>query len=786
MITFTVKNDKGQSFEVDQDKVHEAEADGFLPVVSNGIQEHRVSSADISKAEADGYKPVLKSDMSKTESAVRGAVQGIPFIGSYADEATGALESAAGSLGLVPDKTYTQARDESRAAYHEAEDFNPKSFYSGLVGASLPIDVAKAVPVLGQAVGAVEGGAYGLGASEADLTEGDYSGAARDTAIGSAIGAVAPKVVGAVGSHVVAPLVKGSGKLIGSVGEKAGPKVSRAADWLLEKTGKVASDIPEEYTEEYLKREGKVAARPFEEIADDLSSQAEMAERNLNKAKDSLSESKVKSRDTEQDLKNTLRDEKFQKSNDLRDARFSADEAYQNTVRDLKATNLNNLGSEVTASLSDLKKKVIQGSNDAYDTLAIDGAKKYDIAPAIGLLNKGIKDLHIGGKAPVSDSAVNSIKTLTNLRDRLASIDPKVSGPQVKQILQQLDSDLEAAYQSNTGSFTPEADSIKKQIRGLLDQTIKTYNPEYAARMKEVAANSSLLNLASKSFGNDKALFSKLNNMGSNSGRNIDSLLLRNLGKKTGKDFETPINEYLSKQDLLKDPRAIRKGLPQAKDLSLLESEARRMQDPRIERGISEHPLLQSAAGDVAQKEAGLKSAEDVYDVFSGVNQNQVQSKMKALEGARDYAPKKIFEGIDDATGKNYSGEIHDRAILDSFNKGSTSGARKTVGGAAVGSAVGSVFGPVGAAVGAGIGGLAGMTADKYAGRAVKMALDTKIDVSDKLMRAVRSSPERFQKYGKVLEDASQRGGNALGVTHYLLQSIDPEYQKMMQEESEQ
>lgn len=234
MITFKVKNEGGESFDVDQDKLHEAEADGFLPVVSNGSEEHRVESKDFSLAEKDGFKPVQASNMSDTEASVRGAVQGIPFAGSYADEATGALESAAGSLGLVPDKTYKQARDESRQKYKEAEEFHPVPYYGAMTAAALPVDTAKLFPLLGQGLGAVEGAAYGLGASEADVLGGDVAGAARDTAIGGGIGFIAPKVLNAVGSKVLRPLAGKAGEVLSSGAQSLGKKLGIGAEKLAE------------------------------------------------------------------------------------------------------------------------------------------------------------------------------------------------------------------------------------------------------------------------------------------------------------------------------------------------------------------------------------------------------------------------------------------------------------------------------------------------------------------------------------------------------------------------
>jgi hypothetical protein len=229
MRTFTVKDEKGQSFDVDQDKLGQAEADGFFPIVTNGKDEQRVASKDFSLAMKDGYKPVMRSDISKTESAIRGAVQGFPFVGSYSDEATGALESAAGSLGLMPDKTYQQARDEARANNEEAAETNPKSYYGGMIGVNVPLDAAKMVPVLGNALGAVEGATYGLGASNADLTKGDYARAAVDTGIGAGVGFAVPKVLSAAGKHLVSPAIEGAGKLFSKISDPIAEKLSGLA-----------------------------------------------------------------------------------------------------------------------------------------------------------------------------------------------------------------------------------------------------------------------------------------------------------------------------------------------------------------------------------------------------------------------------------------------------------------------------------------------------------------------------------------------------------------------------
>jgi len=61
--------------------------------------------------------------------------------------------------------------------------------------------------------------------------------------------------------------------------------------------------------------------------------------------------------------------------------------------------------------------------------------------------------------------------------------------------------------------------------------------------------------------------------------------------------------------------------------------------------------------------------------------------------------------------------------------------------------------------------------------------------ISGNASRAVGPTLEqiipRMGKFRGVLEEAVKRGGNSLGVTHYILQSTDLEYQKLMEQENE-
>jgi hypothetical protein len=145
-----------------------------------------------SKFDPDEYlKESKKEDTSigsKINSAARGLLQGASL--GFADEISGALESA------FTDKTYKQARDESRANFEAAKKENPSLYTVGDIGGSVGtmfipgLNVAKGAQ-LGTVVAnaALQGGISGIGRSEAEDTSGMFKDAAGGALLGGASGA---------------------------------------------------------------------------------------------------------------------------------------------------------------------------------------------------------------------------------------------------------------------------------------------------------------------------------------------------------------------------------------------------------------------------------------------------------------------------------------------------------------------------------------------------------------------------------------------------------------------
>lgn len=199
-----------------------------------------------------------EASISMLESGLRGLAQGASF--GFADEITGAIE------GALTDKTYEQARDESRANYDKASNANPLTYgageIAGGVGTALVpgLNVAKGASLATKiGVGAGAGAAYGLGASEADLTKGEIGGAAADTATGAVVGGA---VSGAVES--LSPLAK-------YVSKKAAEK---SLDFAIDAIHPRMQDLKRYYGTEKLRQMGQELIdqkiiKPFD-TADDI------------------------------------------------------------------------------------------------------------------------------------------------------------------------------------------------------------------------------------------------------------------------------------------------------------------------------------------------------------------------------------------------------------------------------------------------------------------------------------------------------------------------------------
>lgn len=184
----------------------------------------------LSAADLEGATPFEEKKPGALEAIGRGLFQGATL--NWGDELVGGIES------LFSDKTYEQARDESRAANAAAKEAHGFLYGAGELGGGIATSF---VPGLGVAKGAtlgatalkagLTGAVSGLGSSEKE----DLGGQLQDAAVSGALGAATAGVVGKitrgaperVEKRLIGDITDGAtatqrDKVVGRAGTKAG------------------------------------------------------------------------------------------------------------------------------------------------------------------------------------------------------------------------------------------------------------------------------------------------------------------------------------------------------------------------------------------------------------------------------------------------------------------------------------------------------------------------------------------------------------------------------------
>ena len=215
----------------------------------------------------------IEEDPNKTgklEAAISGLGEGASL--SFGDELAGLYNTLPGSdipfeiaqdvgeaLGLTetipyreipegfeePDKSfidnYTEGRDYARRYKDKSKADQPEAYLGGQIGGGLASGIATGGmgPSSLIAKSALEGGAIGLGSSEADLTKGEIGEAVIDTAKGATIGAALPSTLKYGGkaakkaTELTGKVLKGTGKLVTGITGKVDDAMMEGASEIL-------------------------------------------------------------------------------------------------------------------------------------------------------------------------------------------------------------------------------------------------------------------------------------------------------------------------------------------------------------------------------------------------------------------------------------------------------------------------------------------------------------------------------------------------------------------------
>lgn len=597
------------------------------------------------------------------------------------------------------------------------------------------------------------------------------------------------------------------------------------------KLGKVMANIPEEYTGRYVEAKGKIDAPPKTQILDDLSDLYNKAQSEVEKA----ATQKTLAQDQLNSLKSNIQDEfktkRFDTKVALDEAKNKLGEKTMSLKEGLKKDIVTPLYEGVQSSLETLKKRLSELSRESYEILDKD-PNRYSVRNGAKALERMAIELNIGGKkgTPITEESKALQRKILKLADNFKNTPETLSAPELKKIIQDLDRSAQANY--NSLEFDTRVSQAYKMARGVIDDAIKAANPQYEAKMAELAPLTELYGQAVERFGSPTKAISRLKGVATPQGQAIDVDLLRMLGQSTGDDFITPVETYIKQQSVLKNPQALDaliKETPEFRALSEIENAYNTLKNPETEKALWQSPQWIEAEQRAGKAISGLEKAQEEAALFRGFSPMQVEAKYKGLTGARQYGPTELFEKVKETTGIDYAQQIRDRELLDQFSKASTQGSRKVVAGGAIGSAIGAgVAGPGGAAVGSALGGATGAYLDQYGGKVFKNILDTSMRAGERIApiaeKLTPSAPTRdvlyrglIQKYfeapsGKMKEEKVEKrpdqgayidkvkgtpyeeilrrslengGEKSLQAANYVLMNRDPEYRKLINEEQE-
>jgi hypothetical protein len=194
----------------------------------------------------------------------------------------------------------------------------------------------------------------------------------------------------------------------------------------------------------------------------------------------------------------------------------------------------------------------------------------------------------------------------------------------------------------------------------------------------------------------------------------------------------------------------------------------------------SANPDYASAMAPSAEAADLSSNLQDQFKLENGQPTDATFGKVKNLtkEGKSEGA--NLLGQAGNLTGQDLMQQVHDAGVADRFNAPGAGGALKTLA-ASLGFGVGKMTGVP-------YGGIGGAATGRFAAEGMNGAQSAK-GILDAYLH-VRSNPvvgaasSALQKFGPILAQAAQTGGNELAATHFVLATSNPEYQQLVEDHS--
>lgn len=530
-------------------------------------------------------------------------------------------------------------------------------------------------------------------------------------------------------------------------GLKAIPELAAQSGRLAKKAARVFTGVGSDAIDTYLARPEAIKnAKTVAEIKDEVDEVVAKMREDVDSAKLNREQAHDALKVAEENVAELIRENKFivnQNKADIRqqfrNAKSNLDLAFKEAASESKAARLPLQADDILDSVEKVKAQVTDLSQESYKILGLHKGK-FKLTGVTREMSTLQNDLKVDGELLSSDAeAAHNI--LNNWKEKLRSIETRnkngVPAEQVKRIIQELDSDLRTASDRLAGSFSDKTHNSLMGVRRLLDSKIKTQVAGYAEVMEETAKMNQLRADFSKMFGKREAVASKLQRLDSPNGE-FERAKLQELGEITGKDFKTPLDEYVALKGRTRTSIAqedLRRGLPEYSEYVDATAQNARASRPEFGQGLIDRARNASPEAVAARQatqafqgaEEALVTAKGTLEPFKRMSPVNSESIIRQLMGnpAKKIELRRLVTSLGQASDQDFAQMINDLRVREGFEKGFQNGSSNVNMWAIMGGVLGFVAGDPTLGTGSAAAGAAfGKVMDSYGPQITRRVLD--------------------------------------------------------------
>jgi hypothetical protein len=328
-----------------------------------------------------------------------------------------------------------------------------------------------------------------------------------------------------------------------------------------------------------------------------------------------------------------------------------------------------NAGDKAANSVSRLRRKVVAASQKAMEGLKTDEG----VIPLKPLANHAAEIAHdlreLNGE--YSDAQADRIEQY--VQDLIAKHGDSMGLAEAKRTIQGLD--RETAWVPGATNFDSGLNSAKKQLRGHLDDMLKTASPEYAADMKPVAEDMELLKKLKRYDTAEKAS-TRIKSLNRPDVYKNEMPLLRQLEERTGAQFTHEIEPYANEELSAARLKALPEQAEADKTAADLENILSRETSRKMEATLNASPEAKA----LREAQAALEAAQAEKAKFPKVTPQNVQSKLQRIATpGKDVAMEAILSQIPGMEGKSLPEMMQLMRLAQAFEKQSAKKSSKMV-----------------------------------------------------------------------------------------------------------